>query len=333
MTPNPNLHPPFFSNEPSYLPYDRAKTPAMKSLTERPKSPCPERNQEIMQFIKIKMMEKLRISDFELNALQNIIVNQKNEMIQSSFEVYQSNKDEEDFIDTIKRILVKIRATNPDRQEQPKKKEPVKEQKNEVDSNKGSYFVVQKTSSDFNEKPPKNFEKPMINTEKQAKPIPSQPQNIEKQSKNIERGVLDPNNIPNPQINSKKNMLDMIFKTFFEETEEEFEPLEVGFAKCLYKQSDPQLIHVLNTCDTIPKAVLLIKDLAVQAYSKFFTENFEKKHVDYIMKNRNERSSEICSIIHVNYKKTRFLIIFLKEFQSRRKSRQFIKCPQSSGAF
>ena len=35
---------------------------------------------------------------------------QKNEMIQSSFEVYQSNKDEEDFFDTIKRILVKIRA-------------------------------------------------------------------------------------------------------------------------------------------------------------------------------------------------------------------------------
>ena len=81
-----------------------------QKLNERPKSPYPERTQEIMQFIKRRMKVELLITDEELDMIQSIIMEQKNEMIQSSFEVYQSNKDEEDFFDTIKRILVKIRA-------------------------------------------------------------------------------------------------------------------------------------------------------------------------------------------------------------------------------
>ena len=108
----------------------------------------------------------------------------------------------------------------------------------------------------------------------------------------------------------------MIFKTFFEETEEDFEPIEIGFAKSLYEESNPDLINVLNTCETIPKAVVLIRDLAINAYMKFFKDNFEEKQMEYILKNKNERNSEICSIIHVNFISFTLIKFYFKELQS-----------------
>lgn len=331
QSPNPGYLENIPKTEPSF-----EKTPVL-----RPKSPYPEKSSEVMYFIETQMRNTLEITEKELETLRNIIVVQKNEMILSSFEVFQSNRDEEDFYDTIRRILSKIRGKS----DRPSDKDPAKP----------SYFVSQRPGTAVEErKTPKQEEqrpktsqvsqdnrpkvpelKPKIEPPKQQetvirreelpkkaveevpkkkvepqiqpqtqqpqrKPEPKAPEPPKKQeapAKKEERKVEEnkPQNTPNP----KKNMLDLIFKTFFEETEEEFEPIEIGFAKYLYESGDGDLINVLNTCETIPKAVILIKDLAVKAYTQWLNDNFEEKQREYVLKNRNERSSEICSIIHV----------------------------------
>ena len=258
-----------------------------------------------MQFIEKNMKERMMITDKELEILNNIIYQQKNEMIFSSFEVYLSNKDEEDFMDTIKRILQKIRSRNLEE----KTKENIKENNmSNSDNTKASYFKEKPTkkSEELNKLPEKNEKNSIKNKEKiiEKNCEKNNEKNIEKNNeKTIEKTVEKPFEKPaerskNTEKN-KKNMLDMIFKTFFEETEEEFEPIEIGFAKNLYDNSNEKLIHVLNTCETIPKAVIEIKELAIKAYMSFMKENFENRQIDYILKGRNERSSEICSIIHV----------------------------------
>ena len=299
------------------------------------------------------MRDTLEITEKELETLRNIIVVQRNEMILSSFEVFQSNRDEEDFYDTIRRILSKIRGKS--------------ERPSEKDFSKPSYFVSQrpgtaveerktpkqeeprpKTSQTTNqdnrpkvpELKPKN-EQPQKQQEtvikreelpkKSVEEVPKKPQiqppqaqqkkpevkpieppkKQEVPSKNEERkGEENRENRPQNTPNPKKNMLDLIFKTFFEETEEEFEPIEIGFAKYLYESGDGDVINVLNTCETIPKAVILIKELAVKAYTKWLEDNFEEKQREYVLKNRNERSSEICSIIHVFSYNFRYFTLF-----------------------
>jgi len=325
-SPNTNIFDSLQKTEPSF-----EKTPVL-----RPKTPYPEKSSEVMQFIEEKMRERLDISDKELETLNTIIVVQKNEMILSSFEVFQSNRDEEDFVDTIKRILSKIRGQNIERKQEKLPKEI---------SGKASYFVSQRPATAFEEKKSEEFRPKSQKVEQkimESKPkIQERPKTEEskQRSENPKPRFEDPkqrieqpkqrteepkqrqeepkqNKPPKPQETrqkvpennagkkgnapiAKKNMLDMIFKTFFEETEEDFEPIEVGFAKHLYEKGDSDLVNVLNTCETIPKAVVLIKQLAVKAYTDWLNSTFDEKQKDYILKNRNERSSEICSIIYV----------------------------------
>lgn len=339
--PNPSrLTPQNFSSPQHFFeePKIRAQTPVIskefarnvtgENHNERPKSPYVERSREIIQFIETKARERLEISEQELLILYQMVTQQRNETILSSFEVYLSNKDEEDFVDTIKRVLNKIRSMNNSNSNSISNNSS-----NSNNLNKSSSYFVSKPQPQFNNSlgnkanvshaPKQNREeevKRQVNEEKrqvinEKPPIkvtkPPQ-QNVENTKKSQVSPPVTQVSPPITQVsppvtqvsqsnNRKKDMLDLIFKTFFEETEEEFEPLEVGFAKYLYSLQDPALITILNTCETIPKAVTLVKELAVQAYMQFFTENFEPQHVEYIMKNRLERASEICSIIH-NFK-------------------------------
>lgn len=307
---------------------ERIKTPMGKSLpNERPKSPYPERSKEIIQFIETRLKDRLLITGQESAALYEIVMKEKNEMISSSFEVFLSNKDEEDFIDTVKRVLAKIRAGLEEKQQKlSESKEQYRDngQAAATLNSKGSYFVKPLTTSvksiekriEPNETPKEqtkaaavhrnenNVEKP---AEKKAAKPPINQKVVQPQTKPepqrqkapVQQPVNNNSTSGKPPSNAKTNMLDLIFKTFFEETEEDFEPLEIGFAKHLYENSDADLINVLNTCETIPKAVVLIKELAMKAYNKFFDENFQPSQKEYILKNRNERASEICSILHV----------------------------------
>jgi len=69
---------------------------------ERPSSPFPVKD-ELLKLINTLVRDRLK-DDSDIKLLNKLAM-QGDELLYSSFDVFESDRDEEDFIDTIKRIL------------------------------------------------------------------------------------------------------------------------------------------------------------------------------------------------------------------------------------
>ena len=75
---------------------------------ERPQSPLPKRKQELINYVNSLARYHFRDPD-DVQLLQKLIQDE-NEFILSTFDVFESDKDHENLIDTLQRILDKSKA-------------------------------------------------------------------------------------------------------------------------------------------------------------------------------------------------------------------------------
>jgi len=253
---------------------------------------------------------KRRFSFEDAETLRGLIVKGDSTMI-SCIELFNQEEDEDELVDTMMRVLSKFKslAGNTDKI---KKREAHKQNNSNLNDNyrpkiqekiekyeeKQESQVTYQKKQEKTQENSKNHINPLKETEKEA------PIKEAKQEKNL----IKPENLPkNLKIDSKpetsqkppkkESMLAIVFKTFLEETEDQFEAYEIGFARYLFSISSPPLLNILNTVPTIEAAVLAFKSLIEEFFTDYLNKNFtSSEDIEYIQNNKGERANEICSI-------------------------------------
>lgn len=72
---------------------------------DRPLSPIPKNKKQLLQFV--NSLTKYHFKDREDVELLNRLINEENEFVLSCFEVFDSDKDHENLIDSLYRIIDK----------------------------------------------------------------------------------------------------------------------------------------------------------------------------------------------------------------------------------
>jgi len=75
------------------------------SYIERPQSPMPKRKQELMNYV--NSLARYQFTDHDDVQLLQKLIHDENEFILSTFDVFESDKDHENLIDSLHRILDK----------------------------------------------------------------------------------------------------------------------------------------------------------------------------------------------------------------------------------
>lgn len=76
---------------------------------DRPPSPIPKNKKQLLQFV--NSLTKYHFKDKDDIELLNRLVAEENEFVLSCFDVFDSDKDHENLIDSLQRILDKTRQT------------------------------------------------------------------------------------------------------------------------------------------------------------------------------------------------------------------------------
>ena len=262
---------------------------------------------------------KRRFPFEDVEVLRGLIVKGDNTII-SCIELFNQEEDEDELVDTMMRVLVKCKdlAGNKDKikkreaheQNYSNLKDNNQEKKQEIqEKNQEKQEKIQEKQEKYLENQDKNQEKNQENIknlinpikEKKEAEIVKNPIKETKQEKNPINLPKDKKIDSKPEISEappkKESMLSIIFKTFLEETEDQFEAYEIGFAKYLFSISSPPLLNILNTVPTIEAAVLAFKSLIEEFFTDYLNKNFKSSEdIEYIQNNKAERANEICSI-------------------------------------
>jgi hypothetical protein len=75
---------------------------------ERPMSPIPKTKKQLLQFV--NSLTNYHFGDKEDIELLNKLIQEENEFVLSCFEVFDSDKDHENLIDSLQRILKQSKA-------------------------------------------------------------------------------------------------------------------------------------------------------------------------------------------------------------------------------
>lgn len=201
-------------------------------------------------------------------------------LVIAGIDLFEQDNDEEELLDTMTRLIKKIEIESI---KKPKLIENIEEKslkiENEEEKTKENKTKKEKTKKNIN-----NLEN--HGNEKHIDEI--------KSSNETPKIAASNSNVPNNQPN--QSFLAAIFKTFLEETEEEFQNYQVGMARYFFSISYPPLIEVLNTATTIESAVQSFKELIEPKFLEYLSENFNSIDVDYIHCNKADRNNEIFTL-------------------------------------
>ena len=77
----------------------------MSTYIERPQSPLPRRKNQFSSYL--NSLASFHFTDPDDIALLNKLIQEENEFVLSSFDVFESDKDHENLIDSLTRIIEK----------------------------------------------------------------------------------------------------------------------------------------------------------------------------------------------------------------------------------
>lgn len=81
---------------------------SLGNFMERPASPVPKNKKQLLQFV--DSLTKYHFNEKEDRDLLSKLIQEENEFVLSCFDVFDSDKDHENLIDSLKRILEKSKA-------------------------------------------------------------------------------------------------------------------------------------------------------------------------------------------------------------------------------
>jgi len=241
-------------------------------------------------------IEEILINNFESSemVISRDLINMNEGTILATISVYNQENDEEELIDTMSRILAKHNELIQRKSLEASDKNYVKPIKTTEETREESELTIEKSREmEFSNKNNNNDPNKIDLNRNENK------RNDNNLNENLNNENIDNNTIEDEKANDntkKESMLAVIFKTLLEETEENFEAYEIGFAKHLFKISDGILVKILNTAETIEAAVDSIKLRIENLFQAFLRNNFKPEEIDYIQMNKCERSNEICSL-------------------------------------
>ncbi len=80
----------------------------MGTYMERPMSPIPKNKKQLLQFV--NSLTRYHFTEKEDVELLNKLIQEENEFVLSCFDVFDSDKDHENLIDSLQRILDKSKS-------------------------------------------------------------------------------------------------------------------------------------------------------------------------------------------------------------------------------
>ena len=200
-----------------------------------------------------------RIPNPEEREILIKMIHNKEELMRFPLEVFAQTKDEEDFIDTVQRLILKFHKKDPPRREQPTlQKDTQKEQT-----------------------PSQN------NTQKKEQVPTPKNQNMDDQGK---RDSSRKNTSESP----KRKPFD--FTVFMEQNSEKFSNEEYGIIVSLHAKNDDELQAIIYQCQNIKNQELvlkLFKSLAETRLIQFLIKTFESKEIQYMEKFKKSKNSPI----------------------------------------
>lgn len=207
-------------------------------------------------------------------------------LVIASVDLFEQDRDEEELLDTMARILKKIEIENEKKQKNCENID-TKILKIEKEQEKTKENITKKK-----EKTKKNIE----NIEKNSNIIQNKVAETKPSNEIPPKIVVKNNNVNVVHSQTNQSFLAVIFKTFLEETEEEFHNYQLGMARYFFSISYPPLIEILNTASTIELAVECFKALIEPKFLEYLSENFNSIDVDYIQCNKSDRNNEIFTL-------------------------------------
>lgn len=202
----------------------------------------------------------------------------KEELMRFPLEVFAQTKDEEDFIDTVQRLVLKFLKKDTPRREQP---------------------ILQKEIQKKEQTPSQ--------TDTQKKEQVPTPKNQNLQPALDDEGKRDSSR-KNTSESPKRRPFE--FKVFMEQNAEKFSNEEYGIMVSLHAKNDDELQAIVYQCQNIKNQELvlkLFKSLAETRLIQFLIKTFESKEIQYMEKFKKSKNSPIFQAFLVIIFKMNFI--------------------------